>query len=139
MVNKNASRAGKIITNFKTDVFKIVQQVPPHTLYLCHASFVLQPAKLVMEFIPIIAWNAKIWIKHLIMDFVHKNVILVINKMAIAWEITNALIKDVECVAQADFVMNVYLTMTVNLYADGSLLYQLLLCHILSSPSSLMH
>lgn len=55
MVNKNASRAGKIITNIKTDVFKIVQQAPPHTLYLCPASFVLQPAKHVMEFIPIIA------------------------------------------------------------------------------------
>lgn len=73
------------------------------------------------------------------MDFVHKNVILVINRMDIVWEITNALTKDVECVAQVDFVTNVCLTMTVNLYADGSLLYQLPLCHILSSPSSLMH
>ena len=68
------------------------------------------------------------------MEFVHKNVILVINKMDIAWEITNALIKGVECVAQVDFVINVCPTITANLYADGNLLYQPLLCHILFSP-----
>jgi hypothetical protein len=68
------------------------------------------------------------------MDFVLKNVILVINKMDIVWGITNALIKDVECVAQVDFVMNACQTMTVNLYADGNLLYQPLLCHILFYP-----
>jgi hypothetical protein len=68
------------------------------------------------------------------MDFVHKNVILVINKMDIAWEITNVLTKDVECVVQVDFVMNACQTMTVNLYANGNLLYQPLLCHILFYP-----
>ena len=66
------------------------------------------------------------------MDFVHKNVILVINKMDIAWEITNVLTKDVECVVQVDFVMNACQTMTVNLYADGNLLYQPPSCHISS-------